>query len=226
MTTHQPNRRTSNPDPVTSTAAPAPATVWWLTGDDGNDPARPSGGSRAPFAARLSRRLILTFTQHGDTIIDLAGDPYVQAAARRCARTYIAVTKPSAIAALDPLPRAGMIMLRWPFASTPATTRSITDLFLACHLMTSTAASVIAITSTPITASGLTAALPAATAAGYQHALEIIAMSWPDERDRYLFYANPGEAAAAAAASHDRTDGAVIDLFVRQDTPAATHGPG
>jgi site-specific DNA recombinase len=103
---------------TTRVAGDVPITVWRLDDRDDDQLATEPG---AGFASRLARRLVLTYTRHGETVIDLDGDIHLHRAATQTGRCYLAVTEPAAMPEPDQTrPPVSLVTLRWPRTAAPS----------------------------------------------------------------------------------------------------------
>ncbi len=237
MTTHPdpspqqpPERPTRARQPADTTrgdaprvAGPVPITVWRLDDhDDGQPPTQPGAG----FASRPARRLILTYTSHGDTVVDFDHDPHLHGAATGTGRGYLAITDPDRPPGPDQIRTpVSLASLRWPRQADPSTAARVAALLTACRPIMSEDASVIAAVRPghppgpgPSFADHEHALRTAAEAAGLAHLLQIVAVSAPGEGDQFLYYATETE--AVSAAEHAPGQAMHIDLLVF--TPGAS----
>jgi hypothetical protein len=176
--------------------------VWRLDDRDDDQPATEPG---AGFASRLARRLVLVYTSHGETVIDLDSDIHLHRAATTTGRAYLAITEPTRLADLDQISQpVGLVILRWPRTPTPARAEQAAELLTACKQMISGDANLV--TAVRPGASGEPgttfadhehALRNAAEAAGLTHMLQIVAVSTPGEGDQFLYYASEAEATLA-----------------------------
>jgi hypothetical protein len=228
------HRSTSTDRPAAScddsprVAGDVPITVWRLDDRDDDQPATQPG---AGFASRLARRLVLTYTRHGETVIDLDSDIHLHWAATTTGRSYLAITEPAALPEPDQTRQpVSLITLRWPRHSDPSTVDRVGTLLNACRPIMTADASVIAAVrrNRPAEPGGSFAdheyALRAAAEqAGFTHVLQIVAISAPGEGDQYLYYATEAEAIQVVTKAAGTSDGQVlhIDLLVfhRQGSP-------
>ena len=120
---------------VTESVAVVPITVWRLDDRDGDQPATDPG---AGFASRLARRLVLTYTRQGETVVDLDADRHLRDAATAASRTYLAITRPGDLSDLDTITDpVSLVIVRWPRQTSTRTVAGVADLFTACRLMMS-----------------------------------------------------------------------------------------
>jgi hypothetical protein len=199
------------------------ATSVWRLDDRGGDTATTRPDTR--FVSRLARRLVLTYTRRGEAIIDFDGDTAARRAAVATARTYVALTRRHRIAELDHLIRpASLTILRWPRPTVLATTASISDLLLACQLISATAPSLLAVVSIiepgDISTShspDLGVLLAAATKARFTHEQRILALGVPaGDGDTYTYYPDDAGADAALHTWRDTTrPGVRVDILRR-----------
>jgi hypothetical protein len=209
------------PADATEPGALVPITVWRLDDRCGDQPATHPG---AGFASRLARRLVLTYTRQGETVVDFDADQQLREAASATCRSYRAVTRPGDLADLDTsISSVGLVMVRWPRPAPTRTMASVGDLFTACRLMMSADACAIAAVSSPepgqpgtVYAEHLAQLLPAAQAAGLRHVLQIVAVHGPGPGDQFCFYATRAEADAARTHHENLPSGLIyhIDLLV------------
>jgi hypothetical protein len=201
-------------------AGEVPITVWRLDDRDDDQPATQPG---AGFASRLARRLILTYTRHGETVIDLDSDIHLHWAATTTGRSYRAITETAALPEPDQTRKpVSLVTLRWPRTAKPSHTDRVADL-LACRVMMSGDASLVAAVRPGDPAEAGTtfadyelALRSAAEDAGFTHVLQIVAVSAHGEGDQFLYYATDAEAARAARQAATTNGGQVlhIDLLV------------
>jgi hypothetical protein len=209
------------PADLTEPSAVVPITVWRLDDRDGDQPATDPG---AGFAARLARRLVLTYTRQGETVVDLDADRHLRQAATATCRTYLAITQPDDLADLNTITDpVSLVIARWPRPAPTRTVANLADLLTACRPMMSAEACVIAAVSSaepdqPGTAYAehLAHLLPAAKAAGLTHVLQIVAVTGPGTGDQFCYYATRAEADAARTHARNIPGGATyhIDLLV------------
>lgn len=209
------------PDDLTEPGALVPITVWRLDGRCGEQSATHPG---VGFASRLARRLVLTYTRQGETVVDFDADQQLREAASATCRSYRAVTRAGDLADLDTFTSpVGLVMVRWPRPAPTRTMASVWDLFTACRLMMSADACVIAAVSSAepgqpgtVFAEHLARLLPVAQAAGLRHVLRIVAVHGPGPGDEFCFYATRAEADAARTGDRSIAGGPVyhIDLLV------------
>ncbi|MET7671725.1 hypothetical protein [Micromonospora luteifusca] len=198
-----------------------PIAVWRLDDRDDTEPTALPGNR---LASRLAQRLILVYTQRGDTIADLDSNLQLEHTSCRTSRTYLPITDPTAVADLDALTDPiSLVVLRWPPRHHKRTPASITDLFAACRLiMTADTCAVAAVSSAAPGQPGTTYAehlselLPAARAAGLTHVLHIIAVIGPGDHDEFLYNTTRAEAEAARWSwpTGDTESSYAIDLLV------------
>ncbi len=177
-----------------------PIAVWRL--DDRDDTGPAARGDR--LASRLAQRLILVYTQRGDTIVDFDSDAELEHASTRASRTYLSITDPAAVTNLDMVTDpVSLVVLRWPSRHT-RTPAAIADLFTACRLiMTADTCAIAAVSSAAPGQPGTTFAehlhelLPAARAVGLTQVLQIVTVLGPGEGDQFLYYASQAEAVAS-----------------------------
>jgi hypothetical protein len=193
-----------------------PITVWRLDDHDVGQPTQPGAG----FASRLAWRLILTYTSHGETVVDFDHDPHLHGAANRTGRAYLAITDPDRLPVLGQIRNpVSLVTLRWPRRADPSTRARVAALLTACRPIMSEDASVIAAVRPghppgpgPSFADHEHALRIAAEAAGLTHLLQIVAVSAAGEGDQFLYYATETE--AASAAEHASAQALHIDLLV------------
>jgi len=205
-----------------------PIAVWRL--DDHDHASATTPGNQ--LASRLAQQLVLVYTRHNESIVDLDNDPHLEQAAADALRRYIPIPDLAAIPDLGSFTEssgdAGLVLLRWPrhTANTPART---VDLFAACRLfMNAEGSTIVAVRSAPPGQSGTTYTehlaelLPAARTAGLTHALDIVVVTGPSDGDEFLYYATPAEAQAARLSWPDSHDGQSynVDLLVFTQRPA------
>ena len=203
---HPPQRPTPSRDPAAATyddsprvAGPVPITVWRLGDHNDDQPATQPG---AGFASRLARRLVLTYTSHGETVADFDHDPHLHGAATAAGRAYLAITEPAALPSPDQLRKpASLVTLHWPRQTDPSTVDQIGRLLTACRpIMSADASLVAAVRPSPPAEPGGSFAdhehvlRGAAERAGFTHVLQIVAISAPGEGDQFLYYATETEA--------------------------------
>ncbi len=203
-----------------------PITVWRLDNRDGDQPTTDPGDG---FASRLARRLVLTYTRQGETVVDFDADQHLHDAATAAARSYLAITGGSELADLDTIiDPVSLIIVRWPRQNPTHTAASVGDLFTACRLIMNADTYAIAAVSSAqpgrpgtVYAEHLTQLLPAAQAAGLTHVLQIVAVNGPGTGDQFLYYATPAEADAARTTNRTIPDGPTfhIDLLVFTPRP-------
>ena len=125
----------------------APIAVWRLDDRDcgrADDESETHAG--AGFEWRLARRLILVYTDHGDTLVDFDNDPYVRDAAHRTGRVHVPITAAADVADLDALSGpVTLAVVRWPRPEHSVGAAAVGDLFKACRLMLTGAGCVIGI---------------------------------------------------------------------------------
>jgi hypothetical protein len=209
------------PADITEPDAVVPITVWRLDDRDGDEPATDPG---AGLASRLARRLVLTYTRQGETVVDFDADRHLRDAATTSSRSYLAIDRPGELADLDTITDpVSLVIVRWPRQTPARTAASVADLFTACRLMMSADTCAIAAVSSaeqgqPGTAYAehLAELLPAAQAAGLIHILQIVAVSGTGDGDQFLYYATRAEADAARSSGRAAPDGPAyhIDLLV------------
>ena len=68
---------------------------------------RPATEPGDGFASRLARRLVLTYTRQGETVVDFDADRHLRDAATAASRSYLAITDPGELADLDTDHRPG-----------------------------------------------------------------------------------------------------------------------
>jgi hypothetical protein len=202
----------TEPDPV------VPITVWRLDDRDGDEAATDPGEG---FASRLARRLVLTYTRQGETVVDFDADRHLRDAARAASRTYLAIARPGELADLDTITDpVSLVIVRWPRQTSTRTAASVMDLFTACRMIMNADTCAIAAVSSAepgqpgtVYAEHLAQLLPAAQAVGLTHVLQIVAVNGLGTGDQFVYYATRAE--ADAARTHDRTIPAYhIDLLV------------
>jgi len=213
-------------DDAPRVAGPVPITVWRLDDHDvGQPPTEPGAG----FASRLARRLILTYTSHGDTVVDFDHDPHLHGAATGAGRAYLAITDPDRLPGLDqirnPVSLVTLVTLRWPRQADPSTVGRLAALLTGCRPIMSEDASVIAAVRPghppgpgPSFAEHEHALRTAAEAAGLTHLLQIVAVSAPGEGDQFLYYATETEAVSAA----EQASGQALHIDLLVFTPGAS----
>lgn len=218
----------TNPrDQVTASAdftepgAVVPITVWRLDDRGGDQTVTDPGDG---FASRLARRLILTYSRPGETVVDFGADWRLRDAATAASRSYLAIARPGELADLDTVTDpVSLVIVRWPRQSPSRTEASVVDLFTACRLMMSANSCAIAAVSSAqpgqpgaAYAEHLAELLPAARAAGLIHVLQIVAVSGAGDGDQFLYYATRAEADAARRIGRAVPDGPTyhIDLLV------------
>jgi hypothetical protein len=221
---HRPTR-TSDPDATRDdaprVAAAVPITVWRLDDRDDDQPATEPG---AGFASRLARRLVLVYTGHGQTVVDLDDDAHLHRAATAAGRCYLAVARPARLADLDRIsPPVSLITLRWPHTATSGHADQLAELLAACrNMMTCDASLVAAVRPGDPAEPGTTFAdhertlHRAAEPAGLTHVLQIVAVSAAGEGDQFLYYATEAEATfvASQAATTPGRQVLHIDLLI------------
>jgi hypothetical protein len=206
---------------TTQPGAVVPITVWRLDDRDGDQPATDPG---AGFASRLARRLVLTYTSQGETVVDFDADRHVRDAATAVSRSYLAITHGGELADLDTITDpVSLVIVRWPRQTPIRTAASVADLFTACRLIMSADTCAIAAVSSAepgqpgaVYAEHLAQLLPAAKAACLTHVLQIVAVNGPGTGDQFLYYATRAEADAARTNDSNLPDGPTyhIDLLV------------
>jgi hypothetical protein len=198
-------------------AAAVPITVWRLDDRDDDQPTTEPG---AGFASRLARRLVLVYTSHGQTVVDLDDDAHLHRAATTTGRSYLAVTESTRPADLNQI---SLVTLRWPRAAAPGNADQLAELLTACRQMMTGDASLVAAVRPGDPAEPATTFADhehtlrtAAEAAGLTHLLQIVAVSAPGEGDQFLYYATEAEAtlAASQAATTPGRQVLHIDLLV------------
>lgn len=209
------------PADITEPGAVVPITVWRLDDRDGDQPATDAGEG---FASRLARRLVLTYTRQGETVVDFDADRHLRDAATAASRSYLAITGGGGLADLDTITDpVSLVIVRWPRQNSTLTAASVADLFTACRLfMNADTCAIAAVSSAepgqPGTfyAEHLAQLLPAAQAAGLTHVLQIVAVNGPGTGDQFLYYATRAEADAARTTDRNIPDGPTyhIDLLV------------
>ena len=113
----QTDERAATRDDSPRVAGPVPISVWRLDDRDDDQPATQPG---AGFASRLAKRLVLVYTSHGQTVVDLDDDAHLHRAATTTGRSYLAVTEPTRLADLHQLSQpVSLITVRWPRTATP-----------------------------------------------------------------------------------------------------------
>lgn len=214
-------------DPLTAPAdstepgAVVPITVWRLDDRDGDQPATNPG---AGFASRLARRLVLTYTRQGETVVDFDADRHLRDAATTASRTYLAITRPGDLDDLNTITNpVSLVIVRWPRPAPTRTVAGVADLFTACRAMMSAEACAIAAVSSAepgqpgtVYAEHLAHLLPAAKVAGLTHILQIVAVHGPGTGDQFCYYATRAEADAARTHHQNLPGGPTyhIDLLV------------
>jgi hypothetical protein len=211
------------PADSTEPGAVVPITVWRLDDRDG-DGDRPATDAGTGFASRLARRLVLTYTRQGETVVDFDADHHVRDAATAASRSYLAITNGGELADLDTISDpVSLVIARWPRQTPTRTAASIADFFTACRLIMSADTCAIAAVSSAepgqpgaVYAEHLAQLLPAAKAAGLTHVLQIVAVNGPGTGDQFLYYATRSEADAARTNDRDIPDAPTyhIDLLV------------
>jgi hypothetical protein len=213
----------------TTTATRIATSVWRLADRDGDTTATRRD---TRFASRLARRLALTYTRRGETIIDFDGDTALRDAAAATTRTYVALTRRHRIAELDRLLRpASLIVLHWPQNTDAVTTASISDLLLACQIITAATPSILAVHS-PIENSDTSTShntqlgvlLNAASKARFTHEQRILALASTGDGDTYTYFPNDADADAALNAWRDATQPGVRVDILRFATSRRRHG--
>jgi hypothetical protein len=209
------------PADFTEPGAVVPITVWRLDDRDGDETATDPGDG---FASRLARRLVLTYTRQGETVVDFDADQHLRDAATAASRSYLAIAQPGELADLDTITDpVSLIIVRWPRQTPSRTAGSVADLFTACRLIMSADTCAIAAVSSAepgqpgtVYAEHLAELLPAARAAGLIHVLQIVAVSGAGDGDQFLYYATRAEADAARRDGQAVPDGPAyhIDLLV------------
>ena len=209
------------PADVTEPGAVVPITVWRLDDREGDETATDPGDG---FASRLARRLVLTYTRQGETVVDFDADRHLRDAAMAASRSYLAIARPGELADLDTITDpVSLVIVRWPRQTTSRTAASVTDLFTACRLMMSAETCAIAAVSSTepgqpgtVYVEHLAELLPAARAVGLVHVLQIVAVSGAGDGDQFLYYATRAEADAAWRDGQAVPDGPAhhIDLLV------------
>jgi hypothetical protein len=216
--------QTSTPDPLAT-----PTAIWWLGDRDSSAQSGDSGVADAPatatpaasrFLSRLSQRLVLTYTSTGDVVVDLHGDADLRQATEQAGRVYLLVADRAAIADLDQRATpSSLIVIGPPSPSGGLTAASLDDLFLACRLMMTADVATLALIGPADLDDQARLRRPerlaaAATAAGLHAAGGVIAVHRPGCADRFLFYANDEDVAAALATTSPAGHPAIrIDLF-------------
>ncbi|WP_147437433.1 hypothetical protein [Micromonospora musae] len=177
----------------------------WQLDDRDDDWAEiePRGG----FASRLARQLVIVYSRHGETILDLDGDNHLHAAAVATGRSYLTGIEATGAVGLDHSDQpVGLVTLRWPRTAdlSPAGSGG-GRLFSAGRLPVSDDACVIAtIRSGSPTGSDQAGGDHArslcavAEAAGLTPVLRIVAIGSPGDGDRLRYYATEAEATYAA----------------------------
>jgi hypothetical protein len=198
-----------------------PITVWRLDDHDDGQPATQPGST---FASRLARRLILTYTGHGESVVDLDHDRHLHDAAIATGRCYLTITEPARPPGPDQLTeRAGLVTLQWPRPTSPSTVQAVGALLTACRPIMNDDASVIAAVPPSDPAQpGATfadhehALRGIAEAAGLTHILQIVAVSAAGEGDQFLYYATDSDLAQVLTNAGHTPDRQVlhIDLLV------------
>jgi len=193
---------------TTTTPTRVATSLWRLAVRDGDTATTPDD---TRFVSRLTRRLVLTHTRHGDAIIDLDGDTALRDAATTTTRTYVALTRPPKIATIDRLIRpATLTILRWPRPGRAATPAEVADLLLACQFITANASSSLAVIS-PIEAQDTSTThnpqlgelLDAAAKARFRHEQRILALPSDGDSDSYSYFPNYADADAALKTRRD-----------------------
>jgi hypothetical protein len=224
MTTHPERSPQQPPERPTRTREPAETiTVWRL---DDHDDGQPSTEPGAGFASRLARRLILTYTSHGDTVVDFDRDPHLHGAATTTGRGYLAITGADRLSSLDQIrDLVSLVSLRWPRQADPSTGARVAALLTACRPIMSEDASVIAVVRPghpagpgPSFADHERVLRTAAKAAGLIHLLQIVAVSAPGEGDQFLYYATETEAVSFA----EQASGQALHIDLLVFTPSAS----
>ncbi|MGI5185509.1 hypothetical protein ACQEVZ_55630 [Dactylosporangium sp. CA-152071] len=209
------------PADVTEPVVVVPITVWRLDDRDGDQPATDAG---AGFASRLARRLVLTYTRQGETVVDFDADRHLRDATTAASRSYLAIARPGELPDLDTITDpVSLVIVRWPRQNPTRTAASVADLFTACRLIMNADTCAIAAVSSAepgqpgtVYAEHLAQLLPAAQAAGLTHVLQIVAVNGPGTGDQFLYYATRAEADAARSNDQNIPDGPTyhIDLLV------------
>jgi len=201
-------------------AGDVPITVWRLDDRDDDQPATQPG---AGFASRLARRLVLVYTRHGETVIDLDSDIHLHWAAITTGRSYLGITEPAALPEPDQTRQpVSLVTLRWPRTAKANHTDHVADLLACREMMSGDASLVAAVRPGDPAEAGTTfadhehALRSAAEDAGFTHVLQIVAVSAPGEGDQFLYYATEAEATRAASQAATTNGGQVlhIDLLV------------
>jgi hypothetical protein len=208
----------------TQVVGPVPITVWRLDDREDDQPATEPGER---FASRLARRLVLTYTSAGDTIVDFDDDLHLHRAATAAGRDYLAITAPDRLADLDQIGEpVSLITLRWPRGTQPHRPADIADLFTACRLMMSGDACVIAAVrpGDPAKPDNTFAdhervLRAAALRAGIAHVLQIVAVSTSGEGDQFLYHATVTQATLAANEAWAPTGGQILHIDLLVFTP-------
>ena len=204
-----PRHQLAAPADNTEPAAVVPITVWRLDNRDG-DGDRPATDTGTGFASRLARRLVLTYTRQGETVVDFDADHHLRDAATAASRSYLAITHGGELADLDTISDpVSLVIVRWP-RQTRTRAASVADLFAACRMIMGADTCTIAAVSSAdpgqpgtVYAEHLAQLLPAAQAAGLTHVLQIVAVNGPGTGDQFLYYATRAD--ADAARTNDRT---------------------
>jgi len=214
-------------------AAAVPIAVWRL--DDHND-RRLAAEPGAEFGSRLARRLVLTYTRHGDTVVAFDDDAELHQAAAAAGRRYLTLAAPESLSDLDRVRQpVGLVTLRWPRQADPTLPGQVADLLAACRPLLGGDACVVAVVR-PTDADKPDGTFAdhertvrlAAEAAGLRHVQQIAVVSSARVGDRLVDDEAPADEVAGAA---DRTTQpaahrvAHIDLLVFTRDATATAGP-
>jgi hypothetical protein len=182
-----------------------PITVWRLDVRDAKtSPNDNPDGAQLPrattadarFLARLSQRLVLTYTSAGDVVVDMSGDEHLHNATKHTGRIYQELADQAAIADLDRRTAPTSLIVVNHNAVDPATKplSSICDLMVACRLMMTSPIATLAITT------DLRRNQPrldhhegvrrAAALAALHPTGRIVVLEHPGDGDRFQFHSN------------------------------------
>ncbi|MDI1463427.1 hypothetical protein QEZ54_20815 [Catellatospora sp. KI3] len=189
---------------------PGPAlAMWWLN----TDLTMPTASG---LATRLTRQLVLTYTNRDDTVVSLTGDLHATAATRLAGRNLIAVNAPGDLATIDRNIPPTLITAQWPPARRQPDDTILADLLLSCRLISGARPATIAVITPVAESAAATDPQPQLAAVpGLSHRLDAIALSRPGEPERFLFPLTMPEAAALVATrgAHADTPAARIRVF-------------
>ncbi|MEV0453794.1 hypothetical protein [Catellatospora methionotrophica] len=183
--------------------------MWWLNTD-------PSTPTASGLATRLTRQLVLTYTNRDDTVVSLSGDLHATAATLLAGRNLIAVNAPGDLANIDRNTPPTLITTQWPPTRRQPDDNVLADLLLACRLISGSGPSTIAVITPVAESAAATEPQPHLTAIpGLNHRLDVIALSRPGQPERFLFPLTMPEAAALVAThgTHADTPAARIRVF-------------